>query len=153
MATRVEKRYRLRLEDFSDREILALVRDHEDSDGWADSQVVALAIWPRYAAEEDSTARMSVARRFSYLKRWGAMEKHDKTPRLWRLTDAGRAIVEGRLTRAQQDVIEFSGEEKVLALAEALGRRYEAEEELGATLMRRAMQYSYLRRRRRFHVG
>jgi hypothetical protein len=137
---------RLRLEDFSDRELLALVADHEDGEGWAGSLVVAQAIWPKYGAEEPERARASVARRFSWLRRWGVMEKGNSG--LWRLTEDGRLLVEGRLSASQAADLADLGDEQLMSLGYAMADRYQVAGEVPAILFRRAMQFATYRRRR-----
>jgi hypothetical protein len=136
----------LRLEDFSDRELLALVADHEDSEGWADSLHIAQAIWPKYGAEEPERARASVARRFSWLRRWGVMEKG--TTGLWRLTEDGRLLVEGRLSESQAANLADLGDDQLMSLGYAMADRYQEAGDTPAILFRRAMQFATYRRRR-----
>lgn len=136
----------LRLEDFSDRELLALVADHEDSEGWADSLHVAQAIWPKYGTEEPERARASVARRFSWLRRWGVMEKGDSG--LWRLTRDGRLLAEGRLSEGQRRSVTDLDDEQLMSLGYAMADRYQEAGETPAILFRRAMQFATYRRRR-----
>ncbi len=148
MARRSQRRS-LRLDEFSDRELLALVRDHEDSDGWANSLTVAEAIWPKYAAENPVHARMSVAQRFGWMRRWGVMERHGKETGLWRLTEHGRLVVEGRLSAGQLRTIEGIEDGRLMSLGYALSDRYQEAEDAPAILFRRAMQFAQTQRKRR----
>lgn len=148
MATRSNGRS-LRLADFSDRELLALVADHEDSEGWADSLTVAEAIWPRYASEEPQAARASVARRFSWMRRWGVMEWDAKQIGKWRLTDEGRLMVAGRLSAKQEEALLELGDEHLMSLGYLMSDRYQRAGDVSAVLLRRAMQFAQLQRGRR----
>lgn len=139
----------LRLIDYSDRELLHLVRDHEDDEGYADTLQIAQTIWPKYADENPTHAVSSVAMRFAWMKRWGVMERHGKLARKWRLSDAGRGIVEGKLSAAQEKSVIGLADEKLMSLGYALSERYQQADDIPATLLRRAIQFGELRRRAR----
>lgn len=143
------KKQTLKLGDYSDKELLFLVRDHEDDEGWADSLQVAQTIWPRYAAENPQGATQSVAIRFAWMKRWGVMERHEKLPRKWRLSDDGRALVEGKLTGGQERQIVGLSDEKLMSLGYSISDRYQQAGDIAATLLRRSFQFAEARRRGR----
>lgn len=132
----------LTIEDFSDVELLALVNDNADQDGWVTSQEMALAI-----GLDGKTATQCVGQRFSWLRRYGAIEKHTEKMSTWRLSGIGRAMVKGHLSKAEQRILENMGDDKLLSLARGVTTRYRATNATGAQLMRREWTYGTSKRR------
>jgi hypothetical protein len=103
----------LTLLDLSDREVLLIVRDVADSNGYAYSWAVASQLDLR-----GETASRQVSSRLSWLTRYGALERGEKrhvrrnpdaepTPhRGWRLTELGWMIATGKLSKTQERAFE-----------------------------------------------
>jgi hypothetical protein len=132
----------LRIEDFSDVELLALVNDVADRDGWVKTEEMVLAI-----GLEGENAYQCVGSRFSWLTRYGAMEKSEDEIKTWRLSAVGRAMVKGKLSAAEKRLVEGLEEDKLLSLARGVTNRYRASGASSAALMRREWQYGTSKRR------
>ena len=103
----------LKLETFSDREFLLLVRDHTGEDGWAESLDVAEALGFK--------DRRFAAQRLRWLSIYGAVEReheYDEAGNLryyrdgrvrftqrWRLTELGEAVAYGRLRKTDETAL------------------------------------------------
>lgn len=137
----------LKITDFSDRELLAILSRLEDTDGWVDIGDVAEQIWPRTARDPDRAfhARMCVAGRCRYMKSIGLLESGD--PGLWKLTALGDEFVRARLRTSQERAILESEPGQELLLAELMGRLYESTDDTAATLIRREFQHRAYQRR------
>jgi hypothetical protein len=138
---------RLRLEDLSDRELLLVVDDMADADGYADAWEVGL----RLGLEQDH-ARRIVTSRLSWLRRWGAVEREPadnvpkvrgepRRPRRWMLTALGHDMATGRLRKAQQQALEGARDADLLALTGLLAQRQRHGGLTVRSLMRREWQY------------
>jgi hypothetical protein len=134
----------LRITNFSDRELLALIKDVQDTEGWANSQSIAERIWPRAAKNEDfaRSARTSVNQRLGWLRREGGLvEKNDKEKFAWRLTELGERFLTGRLTGGTDKRIMGLGEADLLAAMSVVGQRYSEVSYEAAWLVRREWQF------------
>lgn len=134
----------LRITNFSDRELLALIKDVQDSEGWANSQSIAERIWPRAAKNEDYArmARTSVNQRLGWLRREGGLvEKNDKEKFAWRLTDLGESFLYGRITGGTDKRVLSMQDEDLLALMSVVGERYSSTGYEAAWLIRREWQF------------
>jgi hypothetical protein len=141
-----------RLTDFSDREVLLLLNDVADAEGWALAEQVA----ERIDLGTDNPKR-SVANRLSWLQRYGAVErevKRDATGNIrvtrggklmftqrWRLTDMGAALALGRLTAREQRTLDDMGDEKLLILARVMSRRFRTADAVASRMMGREWRY------------
>lgn len=149
----------LRLFDFSDKEIAAIVADVRDASGWASRQMIATRIFP-YATRSDTDrsrhAMRCVAIRLGWLRRYGVLEKMDKKSQkqegydlddsYWALTEAGEAFLRGSLTKEQRRVLEGLSDERLIAATSVLTDRYVDSSSVGANLMRREWLYGVNRR-------
>jgi hypothetical protein len=114
---------KLRLENFSDRELLYLLVDMADNEGWASAQDIVEM--PELRALDYPEPRRAVALRLSWLTRYGILEREhlrdedgnfiyiagdESRPKLgqrWRLTELGVAFVNrGSLTQRQLTSLE-----------------------------------------------
>jgi hypothetical protein len=132
----------LRIEDFSDVELLALVNDHADSDGYVKTEEMVLIV-----GLDVENARQCVGSRFSWLARYGAMEKNPDEVGSWRLSAVGLAMVKGNLSASEKRTLENLADEKLLSLARGVTNRYRSTGATGAQLMRREWQYGTSKRR------
>lgn len=130
----------LRLVDFSDRELLFIVDDCLDSTGWTTVADVAKAL-----DLDTPNPTLNVSSRFSWLKRYGALDREGKK---WQLTPVGRALMSGQLNVTAERVLDGVKPDQLLALTRAIGRRYQQAGDTAATLMRREWVYSSAQRSR-----
>jgi hypothetical protein len=143
------------IEDYSDRELLLIVDDvaAEREDLW----VFAHEVHERLALEWVEMRSVSV--RFSWLVRYGALEREHLrdsngnllytakgNPRLgqrWRLTTKGRALAKGTLTANQKKALSGITEDQLLVLAREIGtRQRQTKDQVVADLTRREWRYS-----------
>jgi hypothetical protein len=124
----------LTIKDMSDREVLLVVHDLADSEGW----VNALDVADRLGMRHDRR-RATAASRLAWLRRYGAVEREflwdeNQNPILnrrgehrmgqrWRLTPIGEAIATGTLRRAQERAIEDLDDSQFLMITRALAGR------------------------------
>ena len=132
----------LQLEDFSDVELLHLVLDYQDKDGYVTTGEMVLAI-----GIDSEHARNCVSSRFSWLKRYGAMEKHPEETNKWRLSAAGRALIGAKLSASEQRLLESMKDEKLLGMARVVTSRYRAAGSVSAQMVRREWIYGTSKRR------
>jgi hypothetical protein len=143
----------LRLEDYSDREVLLILQDITGPDGWADSLEVAERI-----GLQAEHPRRTAASRLSWLQRYGAVEREfardaDGVIRLrrdgrpvytqrWRLTDRGRTLAAGTLTSRQQESLErMATDDRLLLITRWLTEVERSTDDVAATLMKREWRY------------
>jgi len=140
---------RLRITDFSDRELLAIVNDIQNRDGEVDIQRVAEQIWPRATRDEDTAwhARHSVAIRFAYMRRMGVIDKVAGKHGFWELTEFGGEFVRSRVSATQRKAIAEANVGQELEVMALVGDLFEKVDEDAATLMRREFQFRTHRRR------
>jgi hypothetical protein len=145
----------LKLENYSDREMLHLINDLAGPEGWVDVEVLAervgLSSTGMSEAQLAIHARRCVSVRLAWIRKLsGCVERHpDKKQQSWRLTDSGQMVVLAKLSQAVTVGIEQMGEMNSLLALDALSRRYRRADVKAANLMRREWQYGTHRSRRR----
>lgn len=126
----------LRLADLSDRELLLLVADHADGEGWASAKDIALQL------QMSDGGHRSVANRLSWLMRHGVVEREllwdehgnavmhtrngqpaQKRGQRWRLTETGQAMAAGKLRAAQLRALAELTDGQLLVAARELAAR------------------------------
>lgn len=91
----------LTLWGISDTEVLAIVDDVRDDEGWSRTYDVRLQMGEN---PEETGRRSGVPPRLSWLKRYGWLERHDDGR--WRLTPMGHAILDSPdLTRTVENAL------------------------------------------------
>lgn len=138
----------LRLEDFSDRELLHAFEDHADADGTITSGELAEGLGLS-ANSEFKHPNSNVASRLSYLKRIGVLERDAGTGR-WFLTAAGHRVLHGGLRAREQKALSEFSEDALFAAVEVMGRRMLDASGESATMAQRQWRYSLAERKRRF---
>ncbi len=149
----------LKLENFSDRELLHILNDLTSERGdWVETHTIAERIGLQRNGLSDEQyalhAQRCVSVRFSWIARLsGCVEKdparkQGQAPR-WRLTMIGLQVVnakiaDGTAKRLAEGISDFDA---LLAL-DALSRRYRGTDSGAANLMRREWQYGTHRKRR-----
>jgi hypothetical protein len=136
----------LKLASFSDREVLHLLRDLGDHEGWVelDHLVVQLNLSRNGMSEADhhKHVRRCIGIRLGWIRRLTQTVERDAKPKgRWRLTAVGDEVVRARLTRDFDAKLEGIGEFMALPALEALTRRYMTADVRAANLMRRQWQH------------
>ena len=145
----------LKLENYSDREILHLIDDLADKEGWVLDEHLAERIGLRVAGMSDAQllihTRRCVGIRLAWIKKLtGAVERHpDKKDYRWRLTEIGRAVVGAKLNGSLENGLSQMSEANVLIALEVVGHRYLRANTGAANLMRRQWAYGTHKNRRR----
>jgi len=148
----------LRVTDFNDREILRIIEDECDEEGWTDIWYIAERCLPTHMraanARRNSALRCTVSR-LSYMKRLGLVERrimHDKEKQTrytqWRVKEAGLVFIKSTLTQAQRDKVIGADDGVLNEYAELLATQYTILGHLSAAMMRRQWQFGYGQRRR-----
>lgn len=88
--------------DYTDRELLHLVEDLADSDGYTDAAVIAETIKIPNPPNNPHYARHCVGTRFSWMGRFGWLERHPEERSKWRVTQVGRQLMTGNLTKTAE---------------------------------------------------
>lgn len=141
----------MRLQDYSDRDLLGLLNDLGDQEGWCLTHDVAIQTFGTAIDNDDNRrehAERCVGIRLSWMRRYGVVDAHPEKKKMWRLSRVGYALLEGNLTAKQETALAGARDEQLLFLATAFGERYMTADSVGATMMRRAWQYAAGRRRR-----
>lgn len=144
----------LKLENYSDREMLHLLNDLSGEEGWVDVEILAarVGLSPNGMSEEQLRlhANRCVSVRLSWIKKLsGCVERHpDKSRKSWRLTVSGHELVSARISQAVLTGLDQMGEFPALLALDALSRRYRRADVKAANLMRREWIYGTHRNRR-----
>ena len=125
----------LTLYEYSDRELLHLMLDESDGDGWISSRDLAkvVGINAKHPAQHVGT-------RLGWMRKYGAVERQAANP-LWRPTAMGRALALGELKPRERDMIEGLDPDQLLTLTNTLTKRYSRVGDTAAHLMRREWLY------------
>jgi hypothetical protein len=144
----------LKLENYSDREMIHLLNDLAGEDGWVDVEILAARVG--LSANGMSEAQLAihanrcVSVRLAWIKKLsGCVERHpDKSRRSWRLTESGQELVRARISQAILSGLDQMGEFPSLLALDAISRRYRRADVKAANLMRREWVYGTHRNRR-----
>lgn len=136
----------LRLYDYSDRELVAIIDDVADEEGWASRKSVGQTIFPFVASDEGSDrtkhALRCVAIRLAWLRRYGVLDKRLVAGESeWTLTEEGHRFLRGKLNAAERRVIEALKEDRLVAATSLLTSRYQRSSPVAANLIRREWMY------------
>jgi hypothetical protein len=143
----------LRIEDYSDREFLLIIRDVADTDGWTDSHAVAEHL--------DLKHKRLASSRLSWLRRYGAVEREIERDehgnikanrrgeiqytQRWRLTALGEAMALGRLRKSDQRTLEGMNEGQMLLAVRFISAQSNGDSGAGK-LLQREWRYGHARR-------
>lgn len=120
------ERARLRNVDYSDRELLGVIQDEAGAD-WATSEDIARAIGFTDGEGLPSPASRVVPR-LNWMKNYGFIERQDEDGiARWRLSDIGRELLNGRLTKSVESALGRMGAGDQLLTMRALTRREAAQ--------------------------
>ena len=125
----------LTLYTYSDRELLHVMLDESDGDGWISAQDLAkvIGIDAKHPAQHVGT-------RLGWMRKYGAVERQPKAP-LWRPTAMGRTLATGDLSMDLETSLRELPSEQLLTLTRMLTKRYSRVGETAAHLMRREWMY------------
>lgn len=123
----------LKLTDFSDRELMFVIDDQASDEGWVTVAQIAEAL-----DLDHDHPHLCVASRFSWLARFGVMERVKKQ---WRLTPTGRALLHGTLNKSQTNALENLKPEQLMLATRKMTERYRSGGRVAGTMMRREWVY------------
>lgn len=130
--------------DYSDRELLHILNDTADAEGWAETADLAEVIGVTMPSvngqhsdrEKQAYAHRCTAMRFSWMARYGWVER-DEGRTKWRLTDIGHDLMDGKLTKTLQNALDrLDAGDRVLVMRE-IGNAYRAAPDPARHMLRR----------------
>jgi|SRR5215471_14434766 len=127
----------LRLAEFSDRELLALMIDLRDERGVVTSYQIAEALDP-----DAKHPTSCVGIRLGWMRRYHVVEQAPNGTPGWQLTEKGEKLANGQLRAAQLKVLEGLDPSQGLDAALALGSFYRRLDYTEATMLRRGWQHA-----------
>jgi hypothetical protein len=148
---------RLRIVDFSDRELLSLLVEARDGEGWASARDIADL--PALRSLDNTHPHRMVAARLGWLFRYGVVEREylvdkdgikqyvagdpdrPKYTQRWRLTALGEAYLSRRLTQRQQSSIANMEDERLIDLTAMVTARARSMGPTGRWLLNREWRY------------
>lgn len=123
----------LALMEFSDRELLNVILDVEDENGYVTSEQIMEAV-----GLDHKHARSCVGIRFAWMRRYGVVDRHEKKG--WTLTPIGRKIALGALNDEEKLVLRNLTSDQLMEATRVLTGRYARAGQTASTMMRRAWQ-------------
>lgn len=139
----------LKLESFSDREILHMLNDAQGDEGWVDLDSLVSRVGISRNGKSEEAHLIYVHRclsiRLSWIKRLsGTVEKEPKKatlPSRWRLTVSGQEVVKAKLSGDLSTKLESVGDFAALSALGIVARRYMRTDVSSANLLRREWQH------------
>lgn len=144
----------LKLENYSDREILHIVADVADNDGWAEVEHIAERVGLSANGMSDMQllihAKRCVSVRLAWIRKLsGTVNRHIEPQKFqWCLTPLGIQVVTAKLPSVLEDRLNSVDEGTVLLSLDTLARRYTRSSGAAGNLMRREWTYGTHRNRR-----
>lgn len=143
----------LKLENFSDRELLHLLADLAGEDGWVDAEILASRVGLSMKGMSVEQSRIHglrcVSRRLAWIRKLsGCVERDSMNSLRWRLTDSGLKVVSARLSKQVAQGLDQMGDANTLLALDAISRRFRGADVKAANLMRREWVYGTHRNRR-----
>lgn len=112
----------LKLVDYSDRELLHMVEDHANDDGWADAKELGKAL-----GIVGKRASSCVGSRLAWLRRYGAVEAEAGSKRnKWRVTQIGHTMIRGELKASTRRVLDDVPDSQILLVTREVAQRQRA---------------------------
>lgn len=127
------------LYDFRDLDLMLMIEERADEDGWAETADLASSL-----GFDDSLQPLGI--RFAWMRRYGILD-HNAKERTWRLTEGGLRVVEAKLRAAQSRTIEAIPDESLIDVMANVTRRYHHGDPMIATMLRREFMFGTQRRR------
>lgn len=127
------------LMEFSDRELLNVILDTEDENGYVTTEQIMEAVGIAH-----KHAKSCVGIRFSWMRRYGVVDRHEKKG--WTLTPVGRRIALGALSDEEKVILRNLTSEQLMEATRLMTGRYQRAGATASTLMRRTWQHGTGRR-------
>lgn len=142
----------LKLESYSDREILHVINDLGGDDWvpvWKVAARIGLAVEGMSEEQLVLHGRRCVSVRLAWIKKLsGTVERHPEKTAVWRLTKSGVEVVQAKLSQAISVGIDQMADPSTLLTLDALSRRFRRADVKAANLMRREWTHGTHRSRR-----
>ena len=127
----------LTLFDYSDRELLWVVFENADDDGWTLNREIAKAIG---LSEDNSRANQCVGIRMAWLKRYGVAEYKGEGSGKWRVTPIGEVLMKGELAKDEQRALNSLRPEQMILVSRWMGERYQKSKVEAGHMIRREIR-------------
>jgi hypothetical protein len=132
----------LRLEEFSDRELLFALEEHSDANGTISSRELADGL----GLSGLKNPHQNIAVRLGWLRRYGIVFRHEDSNR-WALTTAGMRLLHGGLRKRETTIFEEMEEHSLLAAMDLFGARVINAGGEAATMAQRQWRYAVAQRK------
>jgi hypothetical protein len=140
---------RVRIADFSDRELLAVIADLGNP---VSARTVAVRIFGIAELEENEQEIRRESRcvisRFVWMRRYGLVDRDEDGH--WLISNQGEALRTGTIAASVANGIARAKETSVLTLANIVGERLVQTAEVSGRAMQRELQFQIQRRKRRY---
>lgn len=117
------------LYDFRDMDLLHLLAERGDEEGWVEIADAASSL----GFGEDLRP---VAMRFAWMRKYGMLD-YDERHKLWRLSPGGERVLEAKLRASQSTSLEKLPEEKLVHVMHSVTTHYQHASPMVADLLRR----------------
>jgi hypothetical protein len=136
----------VRIADYSDREILAMMLDLDGSGEVAASDLARRIFGLQPNADKDALvhANRCVTSRLSWMRRFGLVYKGEEVG-VWAISHEGKALRSAKLGRAMNSAVTNSHDSVMLEMAHVVGERFLRARPVSRTAMRRELQFQILR--------
>jgi hypothetical protein len=133
----------LKLEEFSDRELLFALEEFSDDEGLATSQAISdgLGFEPIPGTRHP---HQSIAVRLGWLRRYGVVHR-DKAG--WGLTDVGYRLMHGTLRASERRVLDNLDGDRLYAVMQEIGSHMLTTGDEAATMVHRSWRHSMAQRK------
>jgi hypothetical protein len=134
------------LHAFSDEELLAIIQERGDKDGWVTTAELSSSIG--IPVEEGLSA---TGVRLGWMARYGVVlrDSDRRAETRWRLTKRGTQVVNASFTKSMETSLNGLGQDALWRLARAVTDRYGGADDVSANLVRRSFLRAERRRRYR----
>lgn len=143
----------LTLSSFSDRELMHMLNDLADNEGWVHLNAMVSRVGLTLdvdGQEYINKVHRGLGVRFGWIKRLtDGVERHEKLTGTWRLTERGHEVLDARLPSELAARLDGMDQLRTIDALNLLGRRYLTAGATTANLMRREWAYSTHAARRR----
>lgn len=133
----------LKLEEFSDRELLFALEEFSDDEGLATSQAIAdgLGFQPQPGLRHP---HQNIAVRLGWLKRYGVVHREGKR---WGLTEVGYRLMHGTLRASERKVLDNLDGDRLYAVMQEIGAHMITTGDEAATMVHRSWRHSMAQRK------
>lgn len=128
---------KLSLYDFRDLDLLLKIAEEADNDGGVTTVGIAEALGTKNVH--------NVGSRFSWMRRYGMLERDEKT-NAWYMTAGAKRVVESRIRAAQAKQLEALVDESMVEVMSHVTQRYRYGDPMIAQMLRREFLFGTQRR-------